>query len=173
MGKYEKNLLAEHYKSQIDGVADALLVNVIGLDNNTTVLLRGELEAKGINLLVIKNSMASRATADGPLAPMFAGGRLRGSSALCWGGEDIVSLAKEVTRLSKEPEYEGFETRAGVMDGESLDAAQVADVSKWPSRTEQISILVGQILAPGAGIAGQLNAAGGALASQIGQVGEE
>ena len=40
-------------------------------------------------------------------------------------------------------------------------------VSKWPSRQEQLSILVGQILSPGAKLSGQLLGAGGKLASQI------
>ena len=42
-------------------------------------------------------------------------------------------------------------------------------VSKWPSRTEQLSILAGQILSPGANLASQLTSVGGALASQIKQ----
>ena len=55
------------------------------------------------------------------------------------------------------------------MDGEQLTAPQVEQVSKWPSRTEQLSILLGQILSPGAMLASQLNSVGGALASQIEQ----
>ena len=58
------------------------------------------------------------------------------------------------------------------MDGERLTAPQVEQVSKWPSRTEQLSILLGQILSPGAMLASQLNSVGGALASQIEQKGE-
>ena len=58
------------------------------------------------------------------------------------------------------------------MDGERLDAEQVERVSKWPSRVEQLSLLLGQILSPGAMLVSQLNSAGGALASQIEQRGE-
>ena len=58
------------------------------------------------------------------------------------------------------------------MDGERLTAPQVEQVSKWPSRTEQLSILLGQILSPGAMLASQLNSVGGALASQIEQKGK-
>ncbi len=42
-------------------------------------------------------------------------------------------------------------------------------VSKWPTRLEQLSLLMGQILSPGAMLASQLTSAGGALASQIKQ----
>ena len=43
----------------------------------------------------------------------------------------------------------------------------------WPSRTEQLSILVGQILSPGATLSGQLLGPGGKLASQIKKKSEE
>ena len=92
--------------------------------------------------------MAARATEGTPLAPLFAG--LSGTAAICWGGEDIVSLAKEITKLAKDDKFKPFEARGGVMDGERLSAQQVEQVSKWPSRTEQLSILLGQILSPGA-----------------------
>ena len=59
------------------------------------------------------------------------------------------------------------------MDGEALTASQVASISKWPNRQQQLSILVGQILGPGATLSAQLTAPGGALASQIKQKAED
>ena len=53
------------------------------------------------------------------------------------------------------------------MDGSKLSADDVAAVSKWPSREEQLSILVGQILSPGAKLSSQLLGTGAKLASQI------
>ncbi len=171
MSKYVKNLIAGHLRERLDGVNDALLVNVVGLDANANNRLRSDLQSKDINVMVVKNSLAARATEGTLLYSMFDG--LTGTAAVCWGGEDIVSLAKEVTRLAKEEEYEAFEPRGGMMDGEPLTAEQVVAVSKWPTRTEQLSILLGQILSPGANLAGQLIGPGGALASQIEQRGEE
>ncbi|MCE5303709.1 MAG: 50S ribosomal protein L10 [Planctomycetaceae bacterium] len=167
MSKYVKNLISEHLRGQLKDVNDALVVNMIGLDANTNTRLRAELRKKNIHVVVVKNSMAARATEGTPLAPLFAG--LSGTAAVCWGGEDIVSLAKEISKLVKDDKYKPFEARGGVMDGEALSGAQVEQVSKWPSRTEQLSILMGQILSPGAKLASQLNAIGGALASQIEQ----
>ena len=46
-------------------------------------------------LMMVKNSMVRRATEGTALAPAFEG--LTGSTALLFGGEDIISLAKEVT----------------------------------------------------------------------------
>lgn len=170
MSKYVKNLITDHLRDELKNVHDALLVNMVGLDANTNSRLRSELRKKNIRIVVVKNSTAVRATAGTPLAPLFNG--VNGNAAICWGGEDIVSLAKEITKLVQDDKNKPFEARGGVMDGEQLTAPQVEAVSKWPSRTEQLSILLGQILSPGANLVSQLNSVGGALASQIEQKGE-
>ncbi len=53
------------------------------------------------------------------------------------------------------------------MDGDALSAEQVLAISKWPSRVEQISLLIGQVLSPGSTLMGQLLSSGGKLASQL------
>ncbi len=167
MSKLVKDMMVEDLRTRLTGVNDALLVNVIGLDSGKTSKLRQELRKKGIQLQVIKNSMAQRATEGTPLSPAFTG--VEGTLAVVWGGEDAVSLAKEIIRLSEAKEFKGFEARGGAMDGARLTATEVKSVSSWPSRTEQLSILVGQILGPGSKLASQLVGLGGALASQIKQ----
>jgi large subunit ribosomal protein L10 len=170
MSKYVKNLITDDLRSRLQNVHDALLINLIGLSANVNSKLRAELRGKNIHVIVVKNSTASRAAEGTPLASLFDG--IAGTSAICWGSEDIVSLAKEITKIAKNDKNAPFETKGGVMDGERLTAAQVEAVSKWPSRTEQLSILVGQILSPAANLASQLNSIGGALASQIKQKSE-
>jgi ribosomal protein L10 len=167
MSKLVKNLVADDLKKQLSGVADVLLVNVVGLDAIRATKLRKELRAKNIKLEVVKNSMARRATEGTPLAAAFQG--VEGTLAIVWGGSDIVSLAKEITRLAGLKEYEKFSARGGAMDGAKLTAAEVKNVSTWPSREEQLSLVVGQILSPGATLASQLTAMGGVVASQIKQ----
>jgi large subunit ribosomal protein L10 len=171
MSKYIKNLMSQDISQKLDGVSDLLLVNVIGLDANTSVVLRKQFREKGINLLVVKNSTAKRATEGTPLASAFEG--IEGTAAIVWGSEDIISLAKEVAKLSIDKEFEAFEARGGVMDGELLSADRVREISKWPSRDEQLSILSAQILSPGANLAAALAGPGGALASQIESKSEE
>lgn len=171
MSKYLKELMTNDLKGKLDGVSDALVVNVIGMEANANVALRRSLREKNINLMVVKNSLARRATEGTALAPAFEGAT--GTSAVVWGGEDVVSLAKEVVRLAKEAEYEPFAAKGGVMDGEVLSPEDVNAVSKWPSREEQLSLLMGQILGPGATLSAQLLGPGKSLASQVKQKGEE
>jgi len=171
MSKYVKDLITDTLKQRLDGVNDLLLVDVVGMKNEQNVVLRKGLREKQIELLVVKNSLARRATEGTALAPAFEG--VEGTMAVVWGGDDIVSLAKEVIRLSEQADFAPFAAKGGVMDGQQLSADEVKQVSKWPSREEQLSILVGQILSPGATLAAQLLSPGGKLASQIKQKGEE
>ena len=170
MSKYVKDLVTKEISKRIEGVQDALLVNVVGLTANSSVVLRKQLREKNIHLLVVKNSMAKRATEGTPLAAAFEG--TEGTTAIVWGSEDIVSLAKEITKYSDDKKFESFQTTGGVMEGESLSPERVREVSKWPSRGEQLSLLVGQILGPGAKLSAALLGPGAALASQVKQKSE-
>jgi large subunit ribosomal protein L10 len=170
MSKYVKKLVTEHVRKRLNGVGDALLVNMIGLEANANNRLRNELQQKNIQLLVIKNSSAAQAVAGTPLAPAFEG--LTGTAAICWGGQDLVSLAKEVVRLARQEQYAAFQVRGGAMDGERLSPEQVQEVARWPSREEQLGILVGQILGPGSQLSAQLLGPGGQVASQISEKGK-
>ena len=66
---------------------------------------------------------------------------LSGMLALCWGGEDVVDLAKELNRLAELDDFEQLECRGGAMDGSKLEPDDLKKVAKWPNRTEQLSIL--------------------------------
>ena len=165
MSKYLKDLISKDMRGRLEGAENALLVNVIGIGSNDTMALRATLREKGIQLMVVKTSLARRATEGTPLSAAFES--VEGPVALCWGAEDFVSLCKEVTALNKSEELKKFRTCGGVMDGEHLTPERVAEISKWPNRAEQLSILSGQISGVGAELVAALAGPGGALASQI------
>ena len=171
MSKFVKEMITKDLRGRLEGVEDALLVDVIGLTNDKNVALRQRLRKKNINLLVVKNSLARRATEGTRLEKAFT--EAQGTMALVWGGEDIISLAKEVVNIAEDKNFDKFVAKGGVMDGQTLLADQVKAVSKWPSRKEQLSILSGQILSVGATLSGQLLSCGSKLASQIKKKSEE
>jgi ribosomal protein L10 len=170
MSKYIKGLIVDDVARKLQGVSDALVCNAIGLDSEKTTQLRKELRAKGIRLLVVKRSLARRAAEGSALANAFT--LTEGSMALLWGAEDFISLCKEMVALYEKPEYEKLKAIGGVMDGEALTAEKVKEVSKWPNRVGQLSILLGQILSPGSTLLGQLAGPGGSLGSQVQQIAE-
>ena len=172
MSKYVKNLITDHLRHRLQNVHDALLVNVVGLDANTNHRLRNELASKNIHLVVVKNSLAARAMQGTPLA---AAVRRRGRH----GGH---LLGQRRHRQPGQGNHQADQERQVQAAGgpRRRDGRRAAhrrrrwqQVSKWPSRSEQLSMLLGQILSPGAQLASQLTSVGGALASQIEQKGEE
>lgn len=171
MSKFVKNLMIKDLEKRWDGVEELMLVNAVGLEANDCVALRKRLREKNINMMVVKNSLARKATEGTALAPAFEGAE--GSLSVVWGAEDVVTLAKEVTSISDGDDFEKFETVGGVLDGEKLSAEEVKAVSKWPSRTEMLSTLMGQVLGPAMTLSGQLLGPAKSLASQIKQKSEE
>jgi hypothetical protein len=59
------------------------------------------------------------------------------------------------------------------MEGAKLAPEMVKEISKWPNRTGQISIVLGQILSPGSKLLSQITAPGGMLLSQVKKKSEE
>lgn len=165
MSKAIKDMLVDDIKGRLSGVGDVIVVSLGKLDAQKTTQLRQTLRKKRIHLQLVKNSLARRATAGTPLAPAFE--RSEGMLAVAWGGEDVVDLAKELDRLQGVKDFEGFECRGGALDGARLEAGDVKQVAKWPTRAEQLSILSGQISSLGGTISGQILSAGGSLAGQL------
>ncbi len=165
MSKLVKNMMIDDVRKKLQGVNDALLVSIVGLDAIKNQSLRAKLRSKNISLVLVKNSLARRAVEGTPLAPAFE--QAEGSLAVVFGGADIVSLAKEITALADDKAMAPFEARGGVVDGQRIGAAQVKEVSKWPSREEVLSKIAGLILGPGAQLAAILGGPAGTLAGQI------
>ncbi len=165
MSKLIKDMLTDDLKTRLADVGEAIVVSLGTLDAQRTTELRQALRKKNIHLKMVKNSLARRATAGTPLAPAFE--KTEGMLAVAWGGEDVVDLAKELDRLSGVKEFQGFECRGGALDGARLDANDVKQVAKWPTRAEQLSLLSGQIISLASTLAGQIVSAGGTLAGQI------
>lgn len=166
MSKYVKNLLIDHLRKELDGVSDAVVVSLAGVSSNNGMELRKRLREKNIRLRMVKNSLARVAAKGTSLAPAFDGAA--GSSALAFGGEDIVSLAKEIAKLAEDKKFAPFAARGAAIGGELFSAEQVVkEVSKWPSRRDLLAKISGQISGMGSKLSGQLLGIGGKLASQI------
>ena len=171
MSKFVKNIITEELKKRLAGVENALLVNIVGMEVNDSNRLRSALAAKDIRVMVVKNSLAARATEGTSLSAAFQG--LTGSTAVCYGATDIVALAKELVKVSKDKQFAKLALLGGVLDGEAFAADKVVEISKWPTREEQIAILVGQIVGVGSTLSSQLLSGGANLASQIKQLADK
>jgi large subunit ribosomal protein L10 len=165
MSKLVKDLVSNDVRRRLSGVQDAVLVNVVGMSSDVTYEFRKTLREKNIEMMVVKRTLAARATEGTQLRPAFE--KAAGSVAVVWGCEDFVSLAKAMTQIDNSGKFAKLELKGGVMDGERVSAAKLKEISKWPSRREQISLLVGQIVGVGSHLSAQIKGPGAKLASQV------
>ncbi len=151
MSRKAKQLVTDEYTQWFDGVNGACVVDLSGLDAISTHRLRGELREKGIQLRVVKNALARRAFAGGPLEPV--GKSLLGPCALVCGGDSVVEMAKELVRLAKE--MDAITLRDGMIEGDA-ELVPVEELAKLKTRAELQGEVIMLALSPWRRIAGQI-----------------
>ena len=169
MSKVIKGMMIDEIRQSVGECRDVIVIDMSKLDGVTDNKFRVAMQKKGINLLQVKNSLAKRAFKDSGFTALDKS--LLGPSTLVWGADDIVALSKEITRWLKD--IKTLEIKGGSAGGQAIDAAGVESLSKSPGRAELLSIISGQILAPGAKLSSQLLAMGGKVASQVKQIADK
>jgi len=168
MSKPVKGLISREYQSRYGGVESACLVSVVGLDAISTNRLRGELQARNIRLEVVKNSLARRAFADGPLAPL--GKALRGPCALVTGDESVIDLAKLLVECRKR--YPQIELKQGILHGDPA-LIDVEELARMKSRSELLGELAMLFASPAGLLAGAVAGPGGRIAGCLKAIAEK
>ena len=168
MSKALKEMVTETLRSRYDGVEEACVVDITALTVEETQAVRGKLREKSITCQVIKNSLARRAFADGPLDTL--GQSLEGPCALLTGGDSIVEVAKTVAGMLKE--YPKIVLKNGLLLGDS-ETTPVADMAKMKSRLEILGDLAGLVSSPGRALAGALSSPQGKIAGCLKAIAEK
>ncbi len=145
MSKPIKELILADYKKRFDDVEAALVIDIRGMDANDNNALRLDLASKDIRVTIVKNSLARKAFAGTGLEAII--GSLQGPSALAYGAESVVDVARELVAWARKLEH--LELRAAVLDGELFEGqAGVARLSSFPTRAEALAEVVQLVLWP-------------------------
>jgi len=163
MSRQVKEIICKELTTALNGVDAAFVIDPTALDGITGNGLRRDLAAAKISVQLVKNSLAKRAIIGTKLEPV--GSLLEGACALAWGGDSIVDVAKLL--VAKVKALPKLIIKGAVMEGNVLDAAQAAELSKMPTKAELRSSLVATIASPGRKIAAAVLAAGSKIASQL------
>jgi large subunit ribosomal protein L10 len=163
MSKPVKNMITQELQSRYGELNSALWLEVVGVDGVMTNQLRRELRDKQMRLEVVKNSLFRRAVADGPLKPLAEA--LGGPAAIITGGESLIDVAKLLDEWL--PKAKGIKLKGAVLEGEWLDEARVAGLSKMPTKRDLQAKVAAIILSPAANLAGAINSGGGKVAGAV------
>jgi large subunit ribosomal protein L10 len=163
MSKPIKNLTTASYRKRFSALEGAVLVDVRGVQSNQANNLRGALKKKSVRVTVVKNSLARKALAGTKLEGLCK--LLEGPSALVYGADSVVAVARELIEATKE--IEALKFKGAIMDGTMFGPDQIKELAKYPTKPEAQSQLVTLIFSPGRKLAGQIAGPGRKVASLI------
>ena len=160
MSKQIKDLITKELSVRLKGLDGVAVINPRGINAIKNNLIRRRLHEKGLRMMVVKNTLARRAT-EGTALKGFDK-LLNGPSAVVYGKQSAPTIARAV--LDEKKADDTLELRGVFFDGEVYEGAKgVEQVSKLPTREEAIGQLVAAILGPGRKLAAALKGPGGQL----------
>lgn len=164
MSKAVKNLIMRDYTSRLEGVNDAALISMRQVKAIDATKLRGVLRKKQVKITIVRNALAKKALEKSGLTGLFP--LMTGNSALVYGGQSVVEVARELTKVLGE--YPAIEVKGAILDG-TLFAGEkgLKELSKYPTREEALGQTVGLLLGPAKKLVAQVKGPGSNLAGII------
>ncbi|MDH3582776.1 MAG: 50S ribosomal protein L10 [Phycisphaerae bacterium] len=160
MSKPMKEMMSRVFERQFEDVQDAVLIDIRGVEANDNNAFRAGLAGKDIRVTVVKNSLARKVFAGGGLEPLTE--HLQGPSAVAYGGESVVNVARELVDWAKK--VANLELKAAVMEGTVFGPGEVEKLSKFPTRDEAQAQVIQLVLSPAGNVISAANSAGGNVA---------
>lgn len=161
MSKPVKEMITEIYRDKFSGIDGAIIVSIRGIGAIDNGNLRGQLAEKQMKLTVVKNTLARTAFSGTALENISD--ILEGPSAVVYGGESVVNVAREVIAIAKK--MNNLEVKGAILDGTVFQAKEVDRLSKFPTRDEALAQTVTLFLSPARNLAGSIASPGAKIAS--------
>jgi large subunit ribosomal protein L10 len=151
MKRTEKEQLVSELKEKIGGASALYYTDFTGLNVKRMTDLRRRLRKANVEYVVIKNTLALRAVNESGLV----GERLKGPTGLVM-AKDAVGAAKVLTDFAKENDQRPA-VKGGMLEGTSIDAAQVKRLAAMPSREQMLANLGAGLQSPLGAFLGAMN----------------
>jgi large subunit ribosomal protein L10 len=151
MKRTDKEQLVVELKEKIGGAQALYYTDFTGLNVKRMTELRRRLRKANVEYVVIKNTLALRAVNESGLV----GERLKGPTGLVV-AKDPVGAAKVLSDFAKENDQRPS-VKGGMLDGASIDAAQVKRLAAMPSREQMLANLGAGLQSPLGAFVGALN----------------
>jgi large subunit ribosomal protein L10 len=144
----DKKAVVAEVSAQVANAQTIVLAEYAGIEVGDLTVLRAKARQSGVYLRVLKNTLARRAVADTPFAPLaeqMTGPLIYALSA------DPVAAAKVMNEFAKSNDK--LALKSGAYAGKILDKAGVQALATIPSREELLAKLLGVMQAPVSGFA--------------------
>jgi large subunit ribosomal protein L10 len=151
MKRAEKEQLVTELKDKIGGAQALYYTDFTGLNVKRMTELRRRLRKANVEYVVIKNTLALRAVNESGLV----GEKLKGPTGLVM-AKDAVGAAKVLSDFAKENDAKPA-VKGGMLDGVSIDAAQVKRLAAMPSREQMLAELGAGLQSPLGAFLGAMN----------------
>jgi large subunit ribosomal protein L10 len=143
LNRQQKAAKIEEVSALVAQAQSIIVAEYRGLDVDSVTKLRKEARGQGVQLRVLKNTLARRAVNDTP----FAGLADKMVGPLVYGfSSDPVSAAKVLSNFAKSNDK--LVVKAGAMPNVVMDGAGVKALATLPSREELLAKLMATMQAP-------------------------
>jgi large subunit ribosomal protein L10 len=166
MQRTEKQEMVGSLRAKMEKAAIAVALEYKNIDAAATVALRKKFRDNKVDYKVVKNTLAKLAAKGTSLELLSS--KLEGPSAIVMGYDDVVAPAKVLQDILKE-QGEKLVVKAGVVQGNLVDAAGLKALASMPGLHELRGMLAGMISAPAGKLVRLLNTPGSQLARVVGE----
>jgi large subunit ribosomal protein L10 len=163
MNRDQKEAVVEELAGQIRSADAVFAVDYRGISVTQAADLRARLRESGTRFRIVKNSLTERAADQAGAEGLKA--LLQGPTALAFVSGDAALAAKALNDAART--MHTLEFKGGLMDSNTLSAAEVVAIARLPAREVLHAQLVGTIAAPITGLVRGLNALIAGLAIQL------
>ncbi len=163
MNRDEKSAVVDEIAEQIKSSDAIFAVDYRGISVAQAADLRERLRESGTRFRIVKNSLTERAADQAGAQGLKA--LLAGPTALAFVTGDAALAAKALNDAARA--MHTLEFKGGLMDSNTLSAADVVAIARLPAREVLHAQLVGTIAAPITGLVRGLNALIAGLAIQL------
>ena len=139
MNREQKEAVVSQVSERLSRARAVVLTDFRGLKVEQMTELRHQLREKGLDYMVVKNTLLRLAASGTPTEALLEG--LEGPNGMAVGYDDPVDLAKVLTEFAKTNPK--LEVRKGLLEGKVIDTSQVEALSKLPSREVLLAQLLG------------------------------
>jgi len=162
----QKQEIVSEVNAVAEGALSAVLADYRGLTVSEMTEMRAKARASGVYLRVIRNSLARRAF-EGTEYECLADA-LVGPTLFAFSQEEPGAAARLLNDYAKD--FDKLEIKALAIGGQLLDASQIDQLAKLPTRDEGLALLMSVMLAPVTKLAQTLNEVPGKLVRTLAAV---